>query len=951
MKGKISKKIIALISALLICATCLNTFGSKVEAASTTAYKISVTYHQTEARSMLSGLNSFRTGSDAWYWNSDNKTKTTCKNLGKLTYDYDLEKVAMQRAAEAALSMPSDHTRPNGKECSTAASDLSLTFVYVGENVAYGKSTAAATLTQWKEANCNYSNQGHRRNMLDSNYTRVGIACVEYNGTYYWVMELAKSSSNSNKKTTAVNSKKTVTINVASSRVSSTTLTASQTSYTLVAGNTASLPTLTSKVVLKDAKPSGQGVTSTVSGTWTSSNKNVATISGSKVKAVASGTTKISAKVNGKTVSATVNVYSTPTYTWSSDCSSCTATFKCGSTKKTVKCTVTSKTNTSATCTSTGKKTYTAKCTFGGKTFTTTKTKTIAATGHSWNTSSPTWSWSSDYSTAKVTVYCKNNSSHKTTVTAKVTSKVTKAATTTSTGIMTYTATATVNGKTLTSTKTKTIAKKTTTNTTTNTTTETTTEATTETTTETTSTTGTSTLATPTLNSTQAANSGISVSWGKVSGATGYAIFRKVSGGSWTLIANTTSTSYTDKTASAGTTYYYTVRAYKGTYATAKKNMYSTSYWSSCNSTGVTGKYIKMPTITSASANATGTTLKWGTVSGASGYAIWRKTSGGSWSRIGYTTSTSYTDTTALTSGTTYYYTVRAYSGSYSTANANTFNSNYWSYYDTTGKQIVYLAKPTLGSATNTTSGVKVTWSKVSGASGYVVYRKTIGSGWSQIGNTTSTSYTDTSSLTSGTTYYYSVRAYKGSYSTAIANTYNALYWSGYNNTGVYVKYTKTTNTTTTETTTEATTETSTHTATVSPVSITPVDTTAQTYAEEVADLVNEQRTANGLSELTLDETLTEAAMERAEECAESFSHTRPDGTSFFTILSEYGISYTAAGENIAMGSKTASDVMTLWMNSSGHAANILNTKYTKIGVGYYKASNGSTYWVQLFTK
>ncbi len=304
-------------------------------------------------------------------------------------------------------------------------------------------------------------------------------------------------------------------------------------------------------------------------------------------------------------------------------------------------------------------------------------------------------------------------------------------------------------------------------------------------------TTGTKTvyLSNPTLNSTAAANGGINVSWSKVSGASGYMVYRKTSSGSWSMLGSTTSTSYTDKTATAGTTYYYTVRAYTGNVSTAKKNTYNAAYWGGYDSTGVTGKYIKMPTISSAQTNANGTALSWSAVSGATGYAVWRRTASGSWSRIGYTTSTSYTDKTALSSGTTYYYTIRAYSGAYATANADTFNSNYWSFYDMTGTKTVYLSNPTLNSATATGSSIKVSWSTVTGASGYAVYRKTSGSSWTMLGTTTSTAYTDTSLLVSDTTYYYTVRAYTGNATTAKKNTYNALYWGGYDSTGVSAEY------------------------------------------------------------------------------------------------------------------------------------------------------------------
>ncbi len=121
-------------------------------------------------------------------------------------------------------------------------------------------------------------------------------------------------------------------------------------------------------------------------------------------------------------------------------------------------------------------------------------------------------------------------------------------------------------------------------------------------------------------------------------------------------------------------------------------------------------------------------------------------------------------------------------------------------------------------------------------------------------------------------------------------------------------------------------------------------------YALRVVELVNEEREKAGLNALTLREDITEAAHVRAVESETLFSHTRPDGTSFATALQEAGVSYRGAGENIAWGQKTPEEVMQGWMNSAGHRANILNEKYTSIGVGYYQNSAGVNYWSQLFT-
>ena len=132
----------------------------------------------------------------------------------------------------------------------------------------------------------------------------------------------------------------------------------------------------------------------------------------------------------------------------------------------------------------------------------------------------------------------------------------------------------------------------------------------------------------------------------------------------------------------------------------------------------------------------------------------------------------------------------------------------------------------------------------------------------------------------------------------------------------------------------------------------TPEDNTGSMqgdFASQVAALVNAERAKYGLSALTVDTKVQQAALVRAKETAQSFSHTRPNGSSFSTALTEAGVSYRTAGENIAYGQSTPQQVMNAWMNSSGHRANILNANYTTIGVGY-TVINGTAYWAQLFT-
>ena len=142
---------------------------------------------------VFSLTNSFRTGNEAYYWNSDNRTKTNLVGkLGTLKLDADLCRAAKVRASEITRNF--SHTRPDGRSCFTVLSDLSISYRGVGENIAAGNASGERTFNQWKEADQNYSGQGHRRNML-GDFTKIGIArAYDANSTYkyYWVMILSK---------------------------------------------------------------------------------------------------------------------------------------------------------------------------------------------------------------------------------------------------------------------------------------------------------------------------------------------------------------------------------------------------------------------------------------------------------------------------------------------------------------------------------------------------------------------------------------------------------------------------------------------------------------------------------------------------------------------------------------------------------------------------------------
>lgn len=119
-------------------------------------------------------------------------------------------------------------------------------------------------------------------------------------------------------------------------------------------------------------------------------------------------------------------------------------------------------------------------------------------------------------------------------------------------------------------------------------------------------------------------------------------------------------------------------------------------------------------------------------------------------------------------------------------------------------------------------------------------------------------------------------------------------------------------------------------------------------YATEIVRLVNAARAEEGLSPLTVSAPAQAAAMMRAEEIIAVYGHSRPDGSSCFTALDEKKTSYQAAGENIAYGQLTPDEVVTAWLNSPGHRANIMDTFFTSIGVGV-AVSGDTIYWAQFF--
>ena len=131
-------------------------------------------------------------------------------------------------------------------------------------------------------------------------------------------------------------------------------------------------------------------------------------------------------------------------------------------------------------------------------------------------------------------------------------------------------------------------------------------------------------------------------------------------------------------------------------------------------------------------------------------------------------------------------------------------------------------------------------------------------------------------------------------------------------------------------------------------LTIPETDSTVRAYEQEVVRLVNAERVKYGLAALTEDWELSRVARYKSQDMHDNryFAHTSPIYGTPFQMIRAFGLSYRAAGENIAMGYATPAAVVTGWMNSEGHRANILSSAYTKIGVGY--VADGR-YWTQQF--
>lgn len=305
MKQHTKKKWLArlLVFAMLISVLSVGSFDT-ARAADIQNFQITGTYGQTEARSMLAMVNTFRTGNDAWQWNENDTEKVQVSGLSALTYDYNLEKIAMQRAIEIALSF--SHTRPNGEQCFSAYTDG---YRAMGENIAAGSSTAATAFEQWQETNEPYSGQGHRRNMLSGNFGAIGIGHFVYNGIHYWVQEFGDRAVEPDA-TSANDSETAVIVPIDTAQITSKAYTPSVKSYQLAVSQSESLPTISLGLRTSQTWPASLTIMAAVTETpiWTVKDAAIATISDTNILAVAPGTTSLVCTINGETIEIPITV-------------------------------------------------------------------------------------------------------------------------------------------------------------------------------------------------------------------------------------------------------------------------------------------------------------------------------------------------------------------------------------------------------------------------------------------------------------------------------------------------------------------------------------------------------------------------------------------------------------------------------------------------------------------
>lgn len=491
-------------------------------------------------------------------------------------------------------------------------------------------------------------------------------------------------------------------------------------------------------------------------------------------------------------------------------------------------------------------------------------------------------------------------------------------------------------------------------------------------------------------------NSAAKISWSKVSGATGYIIYRSTNGSSFSKLKTLSSsvTSYTNTGLASGSSYWYAIASYQ----TSNGKTSTSSRSSSVKVTTTTSSSVPTPKnfkIVEYSSNAI--KLSWTKVSGVTGYYIYRSTNGSSYTKIKNITSASTTTYTngGLSSGKKYYYMISSYKKlSNGTIAIGPKPS-------TAAKVATTSTTVTISGTTSTSTSIKLTWNKINNAAGYQILRLNNSTNtYSKIytASDSTTSYTD-KNLSSNTKYSYKIRAYYKvgtviAYSpytsvsaktnipaltglSAVSPNYSSvtLKWTAAPGASGYQIYQLSSNnqykliatvaSNSTSYTVESLSPTTTYTfkvrayyknsdsTTYSEFATIKVTTTASTQevsmADEIFTLINAERKRAGIRLLQENDEITEVAQIRAVEISEKFGETRPNGKNWSTVLDDAGLyRWRYIGELRSHGFLSASSVVSDWMSDKASKNQILDEKVTDLGVGvYYKGS--TPYYVAFF--
>ena len=398
--------------------------------------------------------------------------------------------------------------------------------------------------------------------------------------------------------------------------------------------------------------------------------------------------------------------------------------------------------------------------------------------------------------------------------------------------------------------------------------------------------------------------------WAKISSAVGYKVYRQMNGGEFELISGDTPITTNAFIDPSPISRYY-VYAVQAVFSNGTYSDYNNSKISTCDYFTVSD-----PELSTTGVYSDGSVgLEWSDVSNSADayeYYLYRRLYGtDNWEYIGERGTitydfTSYSDTSAKY-GCTYEYTmcVLVYNGDYAIYSGFDYEDKVVTAECVASAPTMYFVSPDKSSTVVDDYSPMVTWQKFSGATTYAIYRKYGANGqWSQIDTVdgTITSYTD-NTVSYFEEYYYSVAA-------VISYADETTYTTPYNEAGMC----------------------------------------AVNKVTELIEKLNEYRAEYSLPALSFDIELWKAATIRAKEISIVFSHTRPDDSSYTTVLSDMDIQYSTPAENIAYSyNYTADYVMTQWKESAGHNANMLSANSSKVGVGFYYDSDGKMNWVQVF--